>query len=76
MLHAERIKAHAPKPQPHTEEQPAVAVGADYTQTAEQPQEPPHLRVVKGGRGSTKSPTDKQPRARKAPPPPDEEFDF
>jgi len=67
--HAERKKAHAPKPQPHTEEQPAVAVGAEYAHAAEPRQEPPHLRVVKGGRGSTQAPTRKKPST-------EEEFDF
>jgi len=67
--HAERAKANAPKPQPHTEEQPAVAVGAEYAQAAEPRHEPPHLRVVKGGRGSTQSPTRKKPST-------EEEFDF
>jgi len=67
--HAERAKAHAPKPQPHTEEQPAVAVGAEYAQAAEPRHEPPNLRVVKGGRGSTQAPTRKKPST-------DEEFEF
>jgi len=67
--YAERTKPHAPKPQPHTEQQPAVAVGAEYAQAAEPRQEPPHLRVVKGGRGSTPSPTRKKPST-------EEEFDF